>query len=212
MRLTEPQQSVANDFHNRFGLPAWNSDEDARHWTRRLCEQMHFSFPNVGFGHKAGGGGRPPSTDVLALRKGNIFVGWDVIPNQGRQNQSFDAGGESVDLAGQEFIPVEPINHLQTTGGGNPDPDPDPDPKPLPVDLSSLHQKLDALMLQNQNLSTRLGSVEQVVGSLSDVPGMINDTREHVKMVLNFVVSQDRLDQLKAIFIEAAKTIRPKLW
>lgn len=76
------------------------------------AEQFAFSFPGEGWGHKAAGGGRPPSTDVIARNMSSGLWGFDLILNQGTSGQSLIDRPGALNLAGQEFIPVTAKNHL----------------------------------------------------------------------------------------------------
>lgn len=135
-------QNMLQAYVNKFGLPGLNGDE-ARTWSSKLAQQFKFSFPDEGWGHKAGGNGRPPSTDVIARQ--SLFVGfwgYDVILSQGIPSQSLISNPEPINLAGQEYIPVTPFNYVGTTsggGGGN------PIPVPTPVDLGPLTKRVQEL-------------------------------------------------------------------
>lgn len=107
-------------------------DEERRAQTRRIAEQCRFELgPN--WGHKRADPGRPPSADVFCTQ--DPFIGWDwSIPD------GVAKFPESINLAGQVFIEVEPINHI----GAVPVPEPTPTPPP-PVDLAPVLAAIDAL-------------------------------------------------------------------
>jgi len=138
----------------KFGLPALNSDV-AREWTHNLAEQFAFTFPSEGWGHKAAGGGRPPSTDVIARNCCGGLWGYDTILSQGLPNQSLISRPDTLNLAGQEFIPVQAFNHIGDTGGGT-----TPTPQPVPVDLGPITKRIEQLEAQVVALLSRVTALE----------------------------------------------------
>mgnify|MGYP001595229896 CR=1 FL=1 len=99
-------------------------DEKRRAITRKIAEQCRLELgPN--WGTKRADPGRPPSADVVSTQ--SPFIGWDwSVPGGVAQFP------ESIDLAGQTFVAVEPINHLA------PAPVPAPEPIPVPPPTSPL--------------------------------------------------------------------------
>lgn len=153
-------QQLLMAYHSRFGLPALDGNS-ARDWTRKLAEQFAFTFPNEGWGHKAGGNGRPPSTDVIARQGSFGFWGYDVILSQGAPSQQLITNPDALNLAGQEYIPVTPTNHLGTSGGGSNPPPVDPTPD------------LNALKLRVLELEKQVASLQSTVSSLTnDISGL----------------------------------------
>lgn len=112
MKLPPPVQALIAQFAARFPVPT-TSDDASRDWTHRLCEQLAFSFPADGWGHKSASPTRPHSADAIAIR--SPFLGWDVIDNSGGPAAALRLNGDSIDLAHPEmqtFEPVTPVNHL----------------------------------------------------------------------------------------------------
>lgn len=116
---THDHQELLERFARKFPPPM--SEADARQWTRSLAEQFRSSFPAAGWGTKRADPGRPPSTDCICTQV--PFTGFDVIISQGQWDQSIAKYPEPLDLTGQVFIPVPPVNHL----GSLPVPEP-PEP------------------------------------------------------------------------------------
>lgn len=116
---TPEHTAVLRRFAAFAGLP--HSDEDARAWTRQLAEQFAASFPREGWGTKQASLTRPRSTDVICTR--SPFVGYDVIGNQGLPDQALILTPHPLDLTGQVFLPVNPVDHI---GGQTPVPLPGP--------------------------------------------------------------------------------------
>jgi hypothetical protein len=147
MYLPEPVKAKILEFVNKYPFPKTN-DEDAANWTHKLCEQLKFSFPNDGWGHKSAGSGRPHSADVIVLV--NPFWGWDIISSAGSPDAKLNLTGESIDLQGglgynqQIYEPVIAHNYLS-----------EEPPIPLPPDgieeklnliIMMLHQQMEAIV------------------------------------------------------------------
>ena len=128
--LSPAHRAVITHFEDTFPLPT-TGDDAARDWTHRLAQQMRFSFPSDGWGHKSASPTRPHSADCIALL--NPFIGWDVVGNAGTPQAVLTMDGESIDLSGQTFEPVEAVNYL-----GGPPPDPPP-----PGDLEARVTRLE---------------------------------------------------------------------
>lgn len=142
---------LLESFHSKFGLPALDGDS-ARAWTMQLAEQFAFSFPNEGWGTKSAGGGRPPSTDVIARNCCGGLWGYDVILSQSSPTQTLISNPGPLNLAGQVFIAVTPRNHL---GSIIP-----PITTPPPVNLEPLFTRVQILEQQILNLNAKLKELE----------------------------------------------------
>ncbi len=136
MYLPEVTKDKIVEFVNKYPFPKTN-DEDSANWTHRLCQQLKFSFPNDGWGHKSAGPGRPHSADVICLS--SPFIGWDIITSAGSPDAKLNLNGESIDLSGQIFEQVTAANFL--------DSQPPVDPPTGTVDekLNLIIAKLDTL-------------------------------------------------------------------
>jgi hypothetical protein len=111
-----------------FGVSHSADDETRRATTRKIAEQCRFELgPN--WGHKRADAGRPPSADVFCTRE--PFVGWDWSVPEGIANFP-----DSIDLAGQDFIEVEPVNHLGATPS---------EPPQEPTDLTAVWVAINEL-------------------------------------------------------------------
>ena len=128
-------------------------DEERRAQTRRIAEQCRFELgPN--WGHKRADPGRPPSADVFCTQ--DPFVGWDWSIPEGVAKFP-----ESINLAGQVFIEVEPINHIGTV------PQPEPNPTPQPVDLAPVLAAIEALHTDfRESFAAILATVDNIEAML----------------------------------------------
>jgi hypothetical protein len=185
----------------RFGIPL--TDDEGRAWTRKVAEQFAFSFPAEGWGHKDAGGSRPPSSDVIATR--TPFRGYDLLGGLG----AVDTAGRpipptlitspgAIDLAGQHFIEVTPIDHLDA-GGGSGGAGTTP---PLPMDLAKLTaavvatgEAVTTLAAAMREARTSLVGLEQ---SLAALRVEVNDpTRTPAAAIQSL---RDRVDELALHF------------
>ena len=189
MTFESKHSALVEAFGARFGLPDYRSDEAARAWTRQLAEQFAYSFPGEGWGTKSAGGGRPPSTDVLARLVGGRLWGYDVIPGQGSAGQTLDPRPGAMDLAGQLFIDVTPVNHL----GAVPippavqppyvPPQPsEPPVTPMPTDLTPLLSALTVLTEQQERIA---GLLERVNDQLRVSAIRTTDQVDEIRRRLN---------------------------
>lgn len=132
MQLTPEVKTVITQFANKFPIP--KSDETAsQDWTHKLSQQLKFSFPAAGWGHKKAGAGRPHSKDVVAIS--SPFVGWDVILAAGTSTPELSLNGDSIDLAGQLFESVTALDSLDSI----------PPPEPPPI-IGDINAKLDQII------------------------------------------------------------------
>jgi hypothetical protein len=120
MQLPNPVRDVIQQYANKYPIPA--GDEAAsQEWTHKLAQQLKFTFPYDGWGHKSAGSGRPHSKDVVAIA--SPFIGWDVILGAGTLSPTLSLTGDSIDLTGQLFEQVEAKDFLGTTPVPPPDDD-----------------------------------------------------------------------------------------
>lgn len=130
MYLPQPVKDKIVEFINKYPIPLTN-DEDASNWTHQLCQQLKYSFPNDGWGHKSAGPGRPHSADVICLS--SPFMGWDIISSAGSPDAKLNLNAESIDLSGQIFEQVPAFNFLV-------------DDIPVPPTPPSIEEKLDLII------------------------------------------------------------------
>jgi len=119
---TDRHQACLDQYAAAFGLPALDG-ESARTWTRMLAEQFLFTFPKEQWGTKRADSARPPSTDVICTKK--PFYGYDVLISQGAPGQALAHHPEAINLEGQIYIAVEPVDHLTAGAPGQVYPYPD---------------------------------------------------------------------------------------
>jgi hypothetical protein len=110
---TDQHQACLDQFAATFGLPALDSTA-ARVWTWNLAEQFAFSFPGEGWGTKQADATRPQSTDCICTQ--TPFVGYDVIISQGSANQTLAHYPDPINLTGQIYLTVSPVDHLSDAG------------------------------------------------------------------------------------------------
>lgn len=169
-RFEDKHADLLQAYVNKFGLPELNDDK-ARDWTRHLAEQFVFNFPTEGWGHKSGGNGRPPSTDVIARQCCGGFWGYDLILNQGIPSQSLIPRPGVLNLAGQAFIPVTGNNHIGDVV--NPPTPPTPPPPVPPVDtltprVLELEQRVSGLLNIVEGLLVKVNELNRQHFELSD--------------------------------------------
>jgi hypothetical protein len=130
MYLSPEVQSKIVEFTNKF--PLANTTEESQQWTHKLCQQLKFSFPNDGWGHKSAGPGRPHSADCICLS--SPFWGWDIINNAGSPQAKLNLNAESIDLSGQIFEQVTAADFIGDV--------------PVPPDIpGTIEQKLDHIIM-----------------------------------------------------------------
>ena len=120
---TAVHQDLLERYHQAYGLPALDGTA-ARAWTWALAEQFAFSCPGEGWGTKQADPGRPQSTDCICTQ--SPFLGYDVIVSQGAPDQKLAYMPEAMDLTGQIYLAVSPVDHLDGSsapGGTYPYPD-----------------------------------------------------------------------------------------
>lgn len=134
MKLDDNIKATITDFNTKFPFPKTN-DEDSANWTHKLCEQLAYSYPTDGWGHKSAGPGRPHSADVICIRA--PFLGWDIIIAAGSSDATLNLNADSIDLTGQIYEPVAATNWLNV---------PVPPDPPTPPDTTD--KKLDYIIAQ----------------------------------------------------------------
>jgi hypothetical protein len=164
MRLAPDQQALVERFAARFPLPAYDPvvpaeqlEQRCREWTGRLAQQVRFAY-GPPWGHKRAAPGRPLSADTIAYRDGATFLGWDLIISVGTPDQRLNVQAESIDLTGQVFVAVNPIDHLGTTPAPEPSP-PEPACRFVATDLTAVRTAVDAL-------TARIGALEGAVQAI----------------------------------------------
>jgi hypothetical protein len=138
--------------------PSEAKDESFREWCIDLAEQVTFSYPGHGFGVKRAGEGRPISKDTIAQQVGTVLWAWDLFTGVGTASTGVVPNPDSMDITGQIFVPVEPVDHL---GGSTPPEPPDP-PAPTclyqPTDLTPIFERLAQLEQEHFQLLSEIRS------------------------------------------------------
>lgn len=131
--------------------------------TRKIAEQFAFSFPNERWGQKSADGQRPVSVDVIARWVDALLIGYRVLP------QLLTNG---INLSGQMFRPVSPVDYLNTG-----EPAPDKPPPGLICPDPTAHEPLPPTdPLKNFHDNDLLAIAEEFVnrGRRDDAGGMVD--------------------------------------
>lgn len=138
--LPDAQCNVLKQMGAKFGALNHGSDDQRREFALKVAQQFAFSFPGEGWGSKSAGPGRPQTKDVVARQKNGALDGWDLV-----NGSTLDVVCTShVDLAGQVFIPVTPVDYLGTSTP----PPPPPPPSASGAATADLQQQQMILLLQ----------------------------------------------------------------
>jgi hypothetical protein len=114
-----------------------------------IAQQIAFEF-GLSWGTKRADPGRPLSKDAIALKQfDGTILAWDLF--NGTTRVPFD-NPSSIDISGQTFVPVQPVNHLSDVTV------PDVPPVTPPVQPDSNIQLLLAAM---EVLVTRVEQLEK---------------------------------------------------
>jgi hypothetical protein len=167
-KLSTDAQALIRRFAEKFPVPV--SEDDCRTWVHQLAQQFRFSY-GPAWGHKRADPGRPLSSDVIAYQSGAVFVGYDVILDAGTPDRRLVTDGDSIDLTGQVFVPVEPVDHLgDTVPAPQPDPTPQPTPTPEPCACRFAATDLTAVLERLEALEVRQATVE---AAIDDQPAVV---------------------------------------
>jgi hypothetical protein len=147
MYLSNDVKAKIVQFEAKYPLPRSTNNEEFQTWTHRVCQQLKYSFPNDGWGHKSAGPGRPHSSDVICTE--SPFIGWDIVLNAGSLNPQLVLSNESIDLTGQVFEQVTAADFLGST------PPPDPPTGTVDEKLNLIIAKLNALDKKMDNYLDR---------------------------------------------------------
>lgn len=153
----------------------FGDDVARRRLTMLFAEQCCFELGS-NWGTKRADPGRPLSADVICTR--DPFVGWDTQIAGGVIAQF----PESIDLAGQVFVPVEPANHL---GAGEPA-SPPPASADLAARLEAIEQilaRMDGALATQAQLLAALLTKPGSAGSLAEVIARLDDVQDTVSAI-----------------------------
>jgi hypothetical protein len=176
-QLTQEVKNIRDRYVASFPVPQkatpGNADDAfenvCRAWVKGLAEQVRFETHDASWGVKNAGGGRPQSKDSLTMQVVNgSLLNFDLLSGVGTGKPTLVPNPWSVDITGQQFMPVQPVDHLGTATQP---------PAPLPaspstpgVDLAPLQNELAALAARNALIEARVLALESkpvVVGAKS---------------------------------------------
>lgn len=176
IRLPDAAQAIVDALYQRHTDLAHGDDDQRRALAKLIAEQVRFTL-GPAWGWKSAGGSRPPSKDTIAFRAGTVLHGFDLFNGATREPNDHPL---SLDLAGQEFIEVQPVNHLGTVPPVDDDP---PQPPPAGVTRAELDQAIAALQTK-----TRTELSAAVTGVTANVQTLIAGA---VPPVVRAVVSEE---------------------
>ena len=131
MTWTPDLSSLLQQFAAEYPAPT-AGDNSARDWILNFAQQVCYSLGGY-YGTKSTSASSPQTKDVLAYRTSTNLYGWDLLYASGSSDCRVVFNPETMDITGQTFIPVEPINHLAL--------DP-PTPPPVPPVPDAVHSTL----------------------------------------------------------------------
>jgi hypothetical protein len=181
MSLPAGWSSTVARFVARFPLPQGAAGsvvhEDAcRDWMKRVAEQIEHDFPGQGVGRKRASRTRPWSKDGLpqSTDGGRTIRGWDLMVGAGTGRPTLTPAPATLDLTGQYWEAVSPINHL-TPVVQPPEvpnvPTPPPPSTADPTVLATL-QRIEALAAQQ---------LEELRAIRRDVPLALQKAAESIR-------------------------------
>jgi hypothetical protein len=158
-----PGRQIIQALYNANRELAAGTTEQQQLLTRLIAEQFAFEF-GPQWGCKAAGPFRPQGPSELAFNAPPLYI-WRWSDGDGHVTSVPGAPLpepllEPLDqTAGQVFLPVDPIDHLQVSDTRPP---PRPDLPPAPVDLSPILARLDLLDQRIAMLSDHVVSVDRM--------------------------------------------------
>jgi hypothetical protein len=108
MKYPDRVQEIINTLADMHPELVHGDDEARRSLTMLFAQQCCFELGSE-WGTKKSSTSSPLSADVVAFTDGFIFVGWDTQIAGGIIAQFPD----SINLTGQVFVAVDPVNHLE---------------------------------------------------------------------------------------------------
>jgi len=211
-----PQQVIAirDAYKQRFPVPAGGpnpADEPfenrCRAWIRGLAEQVRYSTGDPRWGCKNAGGGRPQSKDGLAEQlpeqEGRILYNYDMLFGVGTGSPSSVANPSALDITGQVFMPVNPVNHLGSVVPPQPPPSDDTDER-QDAEITALQHHVAVLqakvgVLEDQ-VARILGEAQanplngrKIALRASDGLVVCSDRNQHNHLISNRAYADDRI-------------------
>lgn len=101
-------------------LPAGQGKhEAAAAYTYKFAQQLRASKGDA-YGAKRTSSSAPLSADVFAVREGSKLYGFDLFQDTDGDNTSVNASPDAMDITGQFFQPVDPVDYLGGSDPGDP--------------------------------------------------------------------------------------------
>lgn len=114
MDLPIEVQDIIDQMHEKYKSLAYKED-DQRKLTFMIAEQIVFSTGSSNWGCKSADPNRPQSPSNIAWKTENKLFSWRWLDGDGSiSGIPFGVAHPPVfmDITGQNFIPVKPVNHL----------------------------------------------------------------------------------------------------
>jgi hypothetical protein len=126
----QAQTDLLVRFAQKFAPPT-GGDDGARLWTHMAAEQFRYAF-GPAWGTKAQSPAHPQSTDAIAYQGPEGFFACDTLFAAGSPDCKLNPHPEAIDITGQHFIAVEPMDHLGE----------EPPPEDLAARVDALEQQV----------------------------------------------------------------------
>lgn len=153
-------QEIVNDLVARNPDLAHGSDDDRRALTMKMAQQCRYELGSI-WGTKSSSASSPQSKDVICTRV--PFVGWDTLNGATREANQYPS---EIDLTGQYFIEVTPVDHLGDDSGPPPEDD-------------EIMQKLDKIEQDITEIKSEMDKVENYLALLLEVFASFNIRTAH---------------------------------
>lgn len=152
MTLPDRVRDTITAFVARFPIPQMSGpgpSDDAfenvcRAWMLALAEQIRYVTGDPAWGVKNAGGGRPQSKDSISYA-GERLWNFDILTGVGTGHPALNIPTEGEDIAGQSFMPVQPVDHLGVAPPQGPPTDDQADDVDLVALLTAINERLTAI-------------------------------------------------------------------
>jgi len=179
----------------KFPIPSGEDPGPRQLWLHRFAEQACFSLGSA-YGHKRAGSGRPHSEDVIARNDSRGFIGWDLVIEAGTSRQRpCDATADGIDLGGQVFEAVQPVDHLAGSNGGGGE----ETPSKLVELLENMDLRLSILTAQHDHQEASLAVIESKLDVAIEKLAHVEKIADDVKVTLEQIkqlTTPGQLDKL----------------
>jgi hypothetical protein len=169
IRLPDAAQTIVVTLYNKHKALAHGDDDQRRELTSKIAETVRYKLgPEWGW-KKASG---PPSKDTIAKREGDFLHGFDLFNGATREPNDRP---NSMNITGQTFIEVPPINHL---GSVVEPPPPPPVDNELEERVLLLEKRINELQ---QTFGTFVHTTGQAVMMLTEQAGAIAEAVQELQ-------------------------------